>query len=64
MGASAPTAPAALAADLGLDLPATERLVEALVGEGYLARAGGGVVAGARGSELLSRRPRPLEVER
>jgi DNA-binding IclR family transcriptional regulator len=64
MASPAPVAPAALAADLGLDLPATERLVDALAGEGFLVRAPGGVVAGPRGAELLPHRPRPLEAHR
>jgi DNA-binding IclR family transcriptional regulator len=63
MGAAAPITASALAADLGLDLPATEQLVDALAREGYLARVEGGVVAGPRGAELLARPPRPpLEV--
>ncbi len=64
MASPTPVASAALAADLGLDVPATERLVDALAGEGFLVRAPDGVVAGPRGAELLSHRPRPLEAKR
>jgi DNA-binding IclR family transcriptional regulator len=63
MASSAPVTPAALAADLGTDLQETERLVDALAAEGFLLRASAGVVAGPRGAELLSRRPRPLEAK-
>ncbi len=62
MASPTPVPPAALAADLGLDPAAAARLVDALADEGYLGREADGVVAGPRGAELLSRRPRPLEV--